>query len=100
MAQKSESKIRTEIKKYVEEKYGARCFVHHGSVFSERGVADLICVLGSGGRALYMEVKRRGETARPDQAAWLLRYEKLGAITGVVTCTQDVDKLLDTYHIT
>lgn len=87
-----ESKIRTVIKKHIEQKYGGVCFVHHGSPYSERGVADLICCID--GKFVAVEVKQPGKKPRPDQEAWLKRYVNKGARCCVASTTQDVDNML------
>jgi hypothetical protein len=94
-----EKDVVKKIREHIEKDYLGRCFKYWGSAYAEKGVADLICVVPPG-KACFFEVKLPGKKARPDQLAWLERYRKLGAITGVVTCTQDVDNLLDNRHIT
>ena len=87
-----ESVIVKQIKEHLQKKYQAQCFKHHGGIYSEAGVADLICVIQS--RFCAFECKRPGKKATPIQLLWMERYRQAGAIVGVVDSIESVDKLL------
>ena len=48
------------------------------------GSPDLVGTLAPTGRWFCLEVKRAGQKARPEQAAWLARHRKFGAFCAVV----------------
>lgn len=65
----------------------------HGSVFFERGTPDILGVIN--GRMIALEAKRdTKERARTIQEWRLKEWAAAGAITGVVTCVEDVKKLI------
>ncbi len=90
-----EAVIVKKIRDHLKNKYGAECFKVHGGPFSEAGVSDLVCSLPPG-RALFIEVKVPGKlsTVTRLQTEFLNRMARTGAITGVATSVEDVDKLL------
>jgi hypothetical protein len=70
-----------------------KCYVikTHGSMYSA-GQPDLLgCYQG---RTLALEVKRPGGKPTKLQAAILKKWGAAGAITGVVTSVEEVEKLL------
>ncbi|HNA25189.1 MAG TPA: hypothetical protein PLI01_00510 [Nitrospira sp.] len=81
------------LKKHLKETYGASCHKYHGGPFGEAGHADLFGTL-PGGRAFYFEAKVPGNTPTQAQLLFLEKEAALGAVTGVVTSVQDVDKYL------
>jgi hypothetical protein len=61
--------------------------------FGFAGLPDVIGV-APGGRALFLEVKRPGETATPAQQAAIGILREAGAIAGVVRSLDDVQLVL------
>lgn len=104
-----ETPLQQKIKAHLEKEYGCAVFKHHGSSYSELGVADLIGVmpieLTEGemiGRAIAIEVKVPGAKTSKQrqitQARFLAKWKKAGAITGICTSIEDVDALLENIH--
>lgn len=73
----------------------ARIVKHHGGLFSEAGVSDmLVCWKGF---FVALELKQRGEEPRPNQLAFLRSIKKAGGKAGVIytdTWKADIDKIL------
>jgi hypothetical protein len=65
----------------------------HGSPYAHVGKADITGCLK--GRTLKLEAKRPGEKATPIQLAYLAKWAKAGAITGVVTSVGEVKELME-----
>ena len=83
------------IKQHLLTKYKAPCFKHHGSLYSEVGVADIIgCLPFQGGRMIALEVKTPKGKATLAQLNWIYKYKCAGAIAGVVRSIKDVDELI------
>jgi hypothetical protein len=90
-----ERDIVKKIRQHLLLKYNTPCFKTHGGPMSEAGVSDLNCSFAPSGRMLCLEVKQPGKHPTELQKAWLEKYKKAGAIAGVVTSVEDVEKLLD-----
>lgn len=58
------------------------------------GSPDLVGVL-RGGRALALEVKSATGRVRPEQAAWLAAFERLGGVGGVVRSVEEAMNVID-----
>lgn len=72
---------------------GAQCFKHHGGLYAESGVSDLVCT-APGGRALFLEVKVPGGKPTQLQLSFLSRMAAVGALTGVVSSVSEALSIL------
>jgi hypothetical protein len=102
-----EKDIQNAIVAYLRTRYGAVVIRYNSGVMESDGPggkrftkfndapghSDLGGVL-PGGRAFYMEIKRPGNRPTEKQQAFLDRMAKAGAIVGVATCLEDVDKII------
>lgn len=68
-------------------------FKHWGGPFSESGVSDLICTL-QGGRSFYCEVKVPGKELTDEQAEFLTRFKRNGALVMKATSSREVIQFL------
>lgn len=94
-----------EIKKYLRDTYGILCFKHHGSVYSETGVSDLICAVPRRdpkgniipGRSVFLALEiKASEKSKPTQSqlAWQEEYKAAGAVAGVARSIVDAERIL------
>ena len=58
-------------------------FKHWSGMGSRKGVSDLCGTLPPYGRSVYIELKRPGKEATPDQVEFLRIMKAAGAVTGV-----------------
>lgn len=90
-----EKKIREHLRK----EYGATVHKYHGSMYGERGHADVYGTL-PGGRAFYFEIKRPdGGRLGPLQELFLANEHARGAVIGVVTSIEEVESILKYEHV-
>jgi len=68
------------------------CYRANHSKFSEKGSSDILGIWD--GRMLCIEVKSRRGTLRPEQREFLETMGKLGAITILARCLEDVEGAL------
>ena len=61
------------------------------------GCADVLGQLIGGGQFLAVEVKREGETAEPEQAAFLARVREAGGLAILARSVEDVKRELDAF---
>jgi len=86
----AEKKIREHLKKT----YNATVHKYHGSIYGERGHADVYGTL-PGGRAFYFEIKRPvGGKLTLLQELFLATEHSRGAVIGVVTSPDEVDTIM------
>jgi len=69
-----------------------KCFRANHSKFSEKGSSDIIGIWQ--GKMLCIEVKTKRGTLRPEQKEFLETMGKLGAISLVARCLEDVIDVL------
>lgn len=88
----TEAVLQKKIREHIKNKYRGICIKYHGSIYSQAGVADLLCVIA--GRACAFEVKKKDGKVTKLQELFLKEWAEHGAITGVVRSCEDVDALL------
>lgn len=69
-------------------------FKHWSGMGSRKGVSDLIGTLPPYGRAVFIELKRPGREATPDQVEFLRIMKRAGAVTGVAHSVAEVRDIL------
>ena len=69
-------------------------FKHWSGMGSRKGVSDLCGTLPPYGRAVFIELKRPGRDATPDQAEFLRIMKAAGAVTGVAHSVMEVRDIL------
>lgn len=89
-----EKPVEKKIKEHLRKAYGATVHKYHGSVYGERGHADVYGTF-PGGRAFYFEIKRPvGGKLTLLQELFLANEHARGAVIGVVTSVEDVESIL------
>lgn len=77
---KSEAKLREDIVKAIRAR-GGRPIKFYGCIYSEAGMPDLLVCYHS--RFIFIETKRKGETARKKQELVMESLREAGAIGGI-----------------
>ena len=98
MKSKSEAIVTAEIKFALEfiglGGFKESFFKHWSGMGSRKGVSDLIGTLPPYGRAVFIEIKRPGRDATPDQAEFLRLMKRSGAVVGVVHSVAELRDIL------
>ena len=88
----TEKKVENNIKGYLREK-GAYVVKHHGSIYSQVGVPDLLVCFK--GRFYGIEVKAPGESPSPLQLENIKRIKDSGGIAFVTDNLEEVKAVFD-----
>jgi hypothetical protein len=78
------------------ESLGVLVIKYHGSLYSQAGVSDLLCVLPPVGKFVALEIKKRGNKPTQMQLLFLEKVKNHGGIAGVVytdTYKEDINRL-------
>lgn len=89
-----EKPVEKKIREYLKKTYNATVHKYHGSIYGERGHADIYGTL-PGGRAFYFEIKRpKGGKLTLLQELFLATEYSRGAVIGVVTSVEEVESIM------
>lgn len=91
MSVKPEAKIVAEIRAFLESFPNVHVIKTHGDMYVRNQPDLIVCWEG---KMLCLECKREGKDATPAQASELRKWERAGAICGIVRSVEDVRWIL------